>query len=156
MFVVLALFLHMKRRYLGNAKLEETFLYTLKRKIFEAHLANTQCSFPHLKSTLLWSCHSSVKYLCSLLYPNSSKEDFCKISLSSDEVMCMAVIPTLKGRLLSILAWFLANFTIIYIIIDYSSVLNWSYVATIWNMSFIWIMSFSQIWAMSSIWIVWN
>ena len=29
---------------------------------------------------------------------------------------------------------------------SYSSVLNWSHVATIWNMSFIWIMSFSQIW----------
>ena len=30
---------------------------------------------------------------------------------------------------------------------NYSSVLNWSHVATIWNMSFIWVMSFSQIWA---------
>ena len=35
----------------------------------------------------------------------------------------------------------------------YSSVLNWSHVATIWNMSFIWIMSFLQIWAMCTIWI---
>ena len=35
----------------------------------------------------------------------------------------------------------------------YSSVLNWSHLATILNMSFIWIMSFSQIWAMFTIWI---
>ena len=35
----------------------------------------------------------------------------------------------------------------------YSSVLNWSYVAIIWNPTFIWIMSFSQIWAMFTIWI---
>ena len=35
----------------------------------------------------------------------------------------------------------------------YSSVLNWSYVATIWNTTFIWIVSFSQIWAMFTIWI---
>jgi len=32
----------------------------------------------------------------------------------------MAAIPTLKKGLLSIFEWFLANFTIIYMIIDYN------------------------------------
>ena len=59
---------------------------------------------------------ADVKYLCALLYPNSSKEDFCKIPFSSDEVVFMAAISTLKGGLLPIFEWFLAYFAIIYII----------------------------------------
>ena len=52
--------------------------------------------------TFIAELQSKVKNLCSLLYSSSSKEDFCKILLSSDEAVCMAANPTLKGRLLSI------------------------------------------------------
>ena len=58
---------------------------------------------------------SDLKYLCTLLYPNSSKGDFCKTSLSS---VGMAAIPTPKWLLLSIFGYFLANYTIIYVIIN--------------------------------------
>ena len=107
----MALFLHFytwKGRYLGKAKLEETFLYILLN-------SNTWkedfWSRKQAKALLVLTAQSrntqhNIKYLCSLLYPNSSKEDFCKISLSSDEVVCMAAISTLKGGLLSIFECF--------------------------------------------------
>ena len=48
-------------------------------------------------------------------YLNSLKGDICKDALSSVEAVCMPSITTLKGRLLLIFAWFLANYSVIYV-----------------------------------------
>ena len=119
-FVLLALFRHMKRRCLGKAESEGTFLHTLLHSNTqkEDFWTRETSKSTHMSISVFVWFHSKVKYLCSLLYSSSSKEDFCKILLSSDEAVCMAAIPTLKGRLLSIFEWFSTNFTTIYIIID--------------------------------------
>ena len=86
----------MKRRHLGEAKLETTFMYTLmhcntRKLVFVADIPSRGTHFTTLEmNTFVFS----LKYLCTLLYPNSSKGDFCKTSLSSVENVCMAAIPT--------------------------------------------------------------
>ena len=81
------------------------------------HLKKTH--FPTLaRNAFVVLSQCSVKYLCTLLYSNSCKEYLCKTTLSSVEAVCMAAISAPKGWLLSISAWFLANYTIIYIIIN--------------------------------------
>ena len=119
-FVLLARFWHMKRRCLGRAKSEGTFLHTLLHSNTqkEDFWTRETSKSTHMSISVFVWFHSKVKYLCSLLYSSSSKEDFCKILLSSDEAVCMAANPTPKGRLLSIFERFLTNFTTIYIIID--------------------------------------
>ena len=39
---------------------------------------------------------SKLKYLCTLLNPNSSKREICKLYISSEETVCMAAITTPK------------------------------------------------------------
>ena len=74
----------MKRRHLGEAKLETTFfthcIATFASGVFVADIPSRGTHFTTLEmNTFVFS----LKYLCTLLYPNSSKEDFCKTSLSS-------------------------------------------------------------------------
>ena len=95
---------------------EGTFLHTLLHSNTQKEdfwTRETSKSTQMSISVFVWF-HSKVKYLCSLLYSSSSKEDFCKILLSSDEAVCRAANPTLKGTLLSNFERFLTNFTTIY------------------------------------------
>ena len=98
----------------------------IRRDVFE-HAATLQ----HSKGMLLKQDNLQNHYLClqhlstkrddicnSLQYLNSLKGDVCKDALSSVEAVCMPSITTLKGRLLLIFAWFLANYSVIYVTIS--------------------------------------
>ena len=99
MFVFLALFWHIKTRYLGKAKSEEIFcIATLERKIFEAgklakahtwvslFLCNftavwnicTHCCIPTLQRKTFVKSPYQVMKLCAWLPFQHSKDDFCQ------------------------------------------------------------------------------
>ena len=93
-----ALLQHMECRHLGEAKLESTFLYTLlystlTKGVFVADIPARGTQYTTLAMNTFVS---NLKYLCTLLYPNSSKRDFCKLYISSVESVCMAAITTPK------------------------------------------------------------
>ena len=98
----------------------------IRRDVF-VHTATLQ----HSKGMLLKQENLQNHYLClqrlstkmddifnSQQYLNSLKGDICKDALSSVEAVCMPSITTLKGRLLLIFAWFLANYSVIHVIIS--------------------------------------
>ena len=87
----------------------------IRRDVFE-HTATLQ----HSKGMLLKQDNLQNHYLClqhlficnSLQYLNSLRGNICEDALSSVEAVCMPSITTLKGRLLLIFAWFLANYSV--------------------------------------------
>ena len=88
----------MECRHLGEAKLESTFLYTLlhstlTKGVFVADIPARGTQYTTLAMNTFMS---NLKYLCTLLYSNSSKRDFCKLYISSVEYLCMAAITTPK------------------------------------------------------------
>ena len=88
----------MECRYLGDVKLESTFLYrllhsTLAMRFF---VAATPARGTQYTTLAMNTFVSKLKYLCTLLNPNSSKREICKLYISSVETVCMAAITTPK------------------------------------------------------------
>ena len=87
----------MECRDLGEVKLESTFLHTqlhstlTMRSFVAATPAGTQYTTLAMNTFV-----SKLKYLCTLLNPNSSKREICKLYISSVETVCMSVITTPK------------------------------------------------------------
>ena len=89
----------MECRHLGEVKLESTFLYTLLHSTLTngVFVADIRPARGTQYTTLAMNTFvSNLKYLCTLLYPNSSKRDFCKLYISSVESVCMTAITTPK------------------------------------------------------------
>ena len=88
----------MECRDLGEVKSESTFLYTLLHSTLAMRffVAATPARGTQYTTLAMNTFVSNLKYLCTLMYPNSSKRDFCKLYISSVETVCMAAITTPK------------------------------------------------------------
>ena len=88
----------MECRDLGEVKLKSTFLHTQQHSTLtmRSFVAATPARGTQYTTLAMNTFVSNLRYLCTLLYPNSSKRDFCKLYISSVETACMAAITTPK------------------------------------------------------------
>ena len=101
----------------GQSEIRDVFVHTATLQHSKGMLSKQD----NLQNHYLCLQHLFTKndYICSSLqYLSSLKGDICEDTLSSVEAVCMPSITTLKGPPLSIFAWFLANYSVNYIIIS--------------------------------------
>ena len=81
----------MECRHLGEVKLESAFLYTLLHSTLTMRffVAATPARGTQYTTLAMNTFVSNLEYLCTLLYHNSSKRDFCELYIRVG-IICMS------------------------------------------------------------------